>query len=254
MRVDEFVVRQGHIYFLLLLLATTSGCSLHWSASWMQAENTKVRVVEANETGLDSLFIPYRKFLDSAMQIPVGMLGERLEKKGINGSLGFFITDAMLTIARQSVQHPVDGCVMNAGGIRLPELPAGLISTGKLYELLPFDNQLTLVELRGIEFRDFLRHSLSSGGWPISGIDLQAEDSSRLYIQIAGKALVDTQVYQIVVPDYLANGGDRCSMLENKPRRSLNILLRDAVIQYWGSQPTQSPLFLQDPKIRIRQP
>jgi hypothetical protein len=29
---------------------------------------------------------------------------------------------------------------MNSGGIRLPEMPAGAITQGKIFELMPFDN------------------------------------------------------------------------------------------------------------------
>jgi 2',3'-cyclic-nucleotide 2'-phosphodiesterase (5'-nucleotidase family) len=74
----------------------------------------------------------------------VGFVEESLDKKQPEGSLGNFMVDAFLTMARDKYNTPVDLAVLNSGGIRLTQLAAGNMTRGKVFELMPFDNLLIL--------------------------------------------------------------------------------------------------------------
>ncbi|MBL0145080.1 MAG: 5'-nucleotidase C-terminal domain-containing protein [Chitinophagaceae bacterium] len=46
---------------------------------------------------------------------------------------------------------------MNYGGIRLPAIPAGNITRGKIFELAPFDNIIVLQKISGKTFQAFFK-------------------------------------------------------------------------------------------------
>jgi len=235
---------------ILLLLLLFNSCQRKVIPVYFQGSPFAVKQQEGNTPAIDTLFAPYRAQLDSAMQITVGLLGEKMEKKGKNGSLGFFIADALLHIAQQQTPERIDGCVINAGGIRLPELPAGIIKTGKVYELLPFDNELVVLSMSGKELLVFFQHVLRSGGWPVSNISIDYSDSLLVNIRVGEKQLEENNQYRLLMHDYIANGGDRCSMLSTLPRSSLQLLLRDALIRYLKKSDAAQAAVLQEPKQR----
>jgi len=50
-------------------------------------------------------------------------------------------------------------------------------------------------------------------------------------VHIHGKALQSHRVYKFALPDYIANGGDRCTFLADADKRvDLDYLVRDAII------------------------
>ena len=55
-------------------------------------------------------------------------------------------------IKRQSLN--VDFVVLNYGGLRIQSMAAGPITMSKVYELMPFDNTLVVVDLLGSELND----------------------------------------------------------------------------------------------------
>ena len=66
------------------------------------------------------------------------------------GKLGNFITDLCLYSIRKNI-NDLDSneymfCILNNGGLRT-SLPIGKISRGKIYEIMPFDNELVIVKI-----------------------------------------------------------------------------------------------------------
>ncbi|TSC23615.1 bifunctional UDP-sugar hydrolase/5'-nucleotidase [Corallococcus sp. Z5C101001] len=123
-------------------------------------------------------------------------------------ALGNLIADAMRQAARS------DAAVMNAGGIRT-DLPQGPLTFGKLYEVLPFDNTLAVLELSADELRRFL--TLAYGGrkgvFAVSGLEVTLSvcpGPERLQgvTLPGGRPLKARGTYRVAVPDFLLRGGD----------------------------------------------
>ncbi len=73
-----------------------------------------------------------------------------IEKRGIGGgSVGNLVADAMRAEASRRAGRPVPFAIVNTGGLRKNAIGAGALTTSDIYELLPFDNMLVLVELTG---------------------------------------------------------------------------------------------------------
>ena len=162
-----------------------------------------------------------------------------LEKKQPEGTLGNILADAMLAVAKQKYKTAVDASFINYGGIRLPSIPAGDITRGKVFELAPFDNIIVLLKLNGKVLTEFLNHLSLRNGWPVAGASWQIKDKKAINVLINGKPVDETAMYTIATLDYVANGGDDCVMLRNIPQINDGFLFRDAVIEYFGSFTTQ---------------
>lgn len=183
----------------------------------------------------DSAFIklvaPYKRGVDTLMQQVIGRTDVPLTKAQPECLLGNFMADASLEAARK-LDPKVDAAVMNYGGIRVPIIMPGAITRAKLFELMPFDNQLCIVEIPGAAMLQFCNHIAAARGWPVSGLKFVIKAKLAEQITVNGAALDPNRVYRVAVNDYLANGGDNCSFLRDLPRQSSRRLLRDILTEY----------------------
>jgi 2',3'-cyclic-nucleotide 2'-phosphodiesterase (5'-nucleotidase family) len=185
------------------------------------------------DSSVHYMIAPYKLRLDSQMNTIIGTTTYKLTKDKPEGTLGNLLCDAAVWYASQHYDKPVDICVMNAGGIRLPSIEAGKITVGKMYELMPFDNMIDVLELKGDKIYDLLQLVAAADGWPVSGVTFQIENKKAIQILIGGQPLRTDQTYTLVTSDYVANGGDKADMLKLYEKRTgLNYLLREALIMY----------------------
>jgi len=124
-----------------------------------------------------------------------------------------------------------DMAFMNYYGIR-SSLPKGKITAGDIYELLPFENVLVLVEVSGETMEKFIAEIAKQGSAGVAGIKLGIKDGKIGDLTIGGKRLNKRQNYWIVTNDYIAGGGDGMSMLKNrKAYIDTGLKLRDVFMQ-----------------------
>ena len=163
------------------------------------------------------------------MNTIIGYNEKQLEKKRQENALGFFITDAYLEMARQKVNPKVDAAFMNSGGIRLPDLPAGAITLGKIYELMPFDNLMVILKLTGRQLKQYLDTLANTEGVIASGLTMQIANKTAQQVMVAGKPLDLNADYIIAHSDYVVINSN---LLKNIDRTTNGYLLRDAIIDY----------------------
>ena len=159
----------------------------------------------------------------------IGYNETQLEKKRPGNTLGYFMADAYLEMARQKVDPNIDLAFMNSGGIRLPDLAAGAMTQGKVYELMPFDNLMVILKMKGSLLRQFLDTLAATEGIIASGINIEIVNKTTQRVMIGGKPLVLNEDYTIVHSDYVAMNS---SLLKNIERKTTSYLLRDAIIDY----------------------
>ena len=134
-------------------------------------------------------------------------------------------------------EHRVAFAAQNYGGIRVRQLGSGPVTVSAFYELMPFDNELILLELGGAQLGAFADLLVADGGWPVSkGLTITSTASGNV-VRIDGQPLVPSATYFVAVPDYVANGGDAAAMLSGQPQLPSGQLIRDLLIEYAGRQP-----------------
>ncbi|NJO25034.1 MAG: hypothetical protein HC867_03445 [Bacteroidia bacterium] len=155
-----------------------------------------------------------------------------MRKKLPEGSLGNFMTDAMLQMAKVNYHMDVDAAFVNYGGIRLNQLPAGPVPRGKIFELMPFDNLLFIQQVKGTVLKEFLDQIATRGGWPVAGLSMQISNKQAVNIKVGGLAIDENKNYVIANADFVINGGDGINVLRNIPVENNGYLVRDALFDY----------------------
>ena len=164
------------------------------------------------------------------MNVVLAVSDTILTKSIPESDLGNFMCDLILKKSRDYYGHHVDFTFLNNGGIRLPNLPKGNITLGKIVELMPFENRIVIMDLDGVTLRPLFNHMASKGGWQVSGVRYSIESGKASDIEINGKLITDTTTYKVAVSDYLTQGGDDCVMLKDRNYFDTKKTLRDALV------------------------
>ena len=109
----------------------------------------------------------------------------------------------------------------------------GDITIGNVFELMPFDNTITVVRLDPAGVMELMEYLFSVNGQPVSNasFDLTDKDKKMIVNELSVK-LNRTGVY-IITSNYLASGGDKMNFLKNAEEKwDSGILMRDVFIGY----------------------
>jgi 2',3'-cyclic-nucleotide 2'-phosphodiesterase (5'-nucleotidase family) len=165
----------------------------------VQYSNYRIQQHDEGSRSLASIVKPYSDSVNKLMNVVVGYNDALLERKSQGNTLGFFITDAYLEMAKQKVDPKVDAAFMNSGGIRLPEIPSGAITQGKIFELMPFDNLMVLLKVKGSLLKQYLDTLAANEGVIESGITMQIVNKTAQHVMVGGKPLDLNADYTIVI-------------------------------------------------------
>jgi 2',3'-cyclic-nucleotide 2'-phosphodiesterase (5'-nucleotidase family) len=197
----------------------------------LKFEDYRIEKSRVKDTAIAQWFTHYKDSVNKVMNKVIGTSANGLNKQQPESGLGNFMADCMREMAQKTFATRVDAAFVNYGGIR-SYLPKGAITTGHIYELMPFDNLIVLQKVKGNVLQLFLNRTAEKGGWPVSGLTMQLKDGKATNILIDGKPLQPEAEYTIANSDYIANGGDDCFMLRDVPQINKGYLFRDALIQY----------------------
>jgi len=222
-------MRRPTIYPLLIAIFFTVSCNTSYQAQNVQYSSYKIQQNAAENKSLTTIIKPYSDSVNKLMNVVIGYNEANLERKRQGNMLGYFITDAYLEMARQKVDAKVDAAFMNSGGIRLPELPAGAITQGKIYELMPFDNLMVLLKMNGSLLKQYLDTLAANDGVIESGITMDIQNRTAQNVMVGGKPLDLNADYTIAHSDYVVINSN---LLKNIKRSTNGYLLRDAIIDY----------------------
>ena len=96
--------------------------------------------------------------------------------------------------------------LVNMGGLR-NILPAGDITVGTVYEILPFENSLCVMTMKGTHLKALLTSIASLKGEGVSGIRMEiTKDGKLLNATVGGRPIDDNKLYTVATIDYLADG------------------------------------------------
>jgi 2',3'-cyclic-nucleotide 2'-phosphodiesterase (5'-nucleotidase family) len=222
-------MRNSAFYPSLIAIFFALSCNTSYKAEHVYYSNYKIQQSFVESKSLTPIIKPYSDSINKLMNVVIGYNELPLEKKRQKNTLGFFMTDAFLEMARQKVDATIDAAFMNAGGIRLPDLPAGAVTQGKVYELMPFDNLMVLLKVKGSLLKEYLDTLAANDGVIESGITMQIVNKTAEQVMVGGKPLDLNADYIIAHSDYVANNS---SMLKGIHRSTNGYLLRDAILDY----------------------
>lgn len=244
------------VKLFFLVIGLMCGCKVHYKAVSFQDTNYKINTIQTDSLSeIEQFLKPYRDSLQLQMNRVIGSAVADFKKEKPSGSLGHLVCDAMMDKAKQ-MQWSADAAIYNYGGLRINELKKGNITVGKIYELLPFENELVLINIDGRTLKTWLNFICKSGGWPISeSLNLNEMQSQSKYKirkmadnMLQYETIQDTVKYQILTNDYIAGGGDNCDFLKDLPKENSGVLVRELLIDFIE----KSVIITPDSKSRIK--
>jgi len=167
------------------------------------------------DKAVEAIVLKYKQVVDTTLSQVVGLAdtdldGENIRKRETN--LGNLIADIIRDVSN------ADAALINSGAIRT-NIRKGEIRARDIYSVVPFDNYVVAIKVKGQQLREALEHGYSAvekgvGGFPqVSGIflkyDLSMPPGSRITeIQVKGRPLGPEEEYTVATIDFIASGGD----------------------------------------------
>ncbi|MBL0232184.1 MAG: 5'-nucleotidase C-terminal domain-containing protein [Chitinophagaceae bacterium] len=218
------------LFFFSILLQFS--CHTPYRTEKLIYSNYRLSQETIKDSSTIALLKPYSEEVSRTMNDVVGTIAVSMDKAQPESALGDWMADAYLAMAKEKFKRNVDGAMMNFGGIRLTQIPAGPITRGKVFELMPFDNLLILQEMTGAQVQQLLDLIAARNGWPLAGITMEIKEKKAVNIWVGGKQLDPSATYTIANSDFVANGGDEAAFLKSIPQINIGYLMRDALFDY----------------------
>lgn len=224
------------IAFLIAAILLTS-CQTHFDLLKANRAQYSIDNHVAVDSTLIRTYLPYKQKMDAQMSAIIGKTDSLLFKgRGAESTLGNFFADACITEAKK-INPNIDFAIPSTNGGLRNSLPEGNIALSNVFELMPFENELLILKLKGSDVQELIRYIASTGGQPVSGITLTIKDKTAKDILINGKPFDSNKTYNILTSDYIAGGGDEVFGLKNPIEKEvIGLKVRDALIQYIKGQ------------------
>lgn len=222
------------LYLLTFLLLSSCAPRQKWIVT--EAVGKKIPVNNATESTADKSFqaflAPLKAQLDQQMDQVIGVAAVEMRVHTPESPLSNFSADVYREVASDYLKTPVDIGIVNIKGIRT-NIPAGDIPMSKVFELMPFENELVILWLKGSEVSGLLDFFASIRGEGVSGLSMAIKDGKAVNVLIGGKPVDPNKIYTIATNDYVAEGNDGMVQLtRNEKRENTGIRIRDMFIDY----------------------
>lgn len=185
------------------------------------------------DSAIIKTYLPYKNSLDQEMSRVIGYSEVELTKTSDlpESVIGNFFADAVANQVKKIVPQVDFVFPTTKGGIR-NDVAKGPITVAQVFEMMPFENQLVLFELKGTDVAKILKIIAASNGQPVAGLSMKIQDKQAKDVIINGQAFDINKTYRVVTSDYIGNGGDETQGF-NDPisRNNIGLLVRDALLK-----------------------
>ncbi|QDA61010.1 5'-nucleotidase C-terminal domain-containing protein [Hymenobacter jejuensis] len=185
----------------------------------------------AEDPKVAAVIEPYKQRVTQQMTEVIGTAPVAITKNNGESPLANFVADIQRERASKALGQPVDVGVMTNGGLRAA-LPAGNITLGSVFELMPFENELVVLDTPGpvmqqlFDYAAHLKMALSNVTYSVG------PDGKPVNVRVGGKPFEPARTYTVAISDYLAGGGDNMVFFKAIKPRSTGVLLRNAIADH----------------------
>lgn len=198
------------------------------------------------DSSIEEFIQPYKEHLNRTLDSTLAYNPTNLTKNDglLNTALGNMMADLVLSqsnpVFHARTGKYIDAVLLNHGGIR-SSLNKGNISRRSAYALMPFENEIVVVELSGAKILEMLRYlEKAKTAHPISGLSIKVDDKFKVIeAKINGNEIEASNTYFFATSDYLLQGGDNMVFFKDPIAvYQLDYKLRNAVIDYFEKTDT----------------
>ena len=214
-------------FFILMSICSIYACKT--STKIIIGQNI---VVKNNNIPIDSnsyFFLkPFSDSLHSVLNIKLAFTDSNLnsvrpgkinQRRQIekNANLGRILSDYLLKEGNKytlnTMGFPCHFALINHGGIRA-SIPKGDVTNRSMYEIMPFENEMVILEINGQQMDSLLSFLSAKNIAAVSGLTLEVKGNNYNKATIAGLPFDSKKSYWIVANDYIQKGGDFFNMLK----------------------------------------
>lgn len=193
------------------------------------------------------------KALESILNEKLGSLQTDIthDRNGGLSPLGYWFADVM----RKKVGAQIG--LTNGGGVRR-SLYKGDITMKDMYEIMPFDNQIVVVKIKGKDLKKIVDHGIEAdymGDGQFAGLKVVYDPKKPYENKVLsmtledGTPIKDDSIYTLATNDLLVDGGDRYDFSNIVEKKDTFILIRDALVENVKANKTIHPI---DPNLYLK--
>jgi len=230
------------LFVIFLTLFFTVSCSQkNYTLTKIEGKQLPVNEKVAETPEIEKFIAPYRDHINKDLDNVLAYSPETLEKSTgkWQTTIGNLMADVCLqrgnAVFKAREKKDLDICFLNHGGIRAI-LPKGNVTTRTAFEIMPFENNLVVLALKGEQILEMTTYIIKEiKPHPLAGMTFTiSKENTAKKILIQGKPLDNNKTYYVATNDYLANGGDNMNFfLKHTKKFDLEYKLRNVLIDYF---------------------
>ena len=229
------------LFVIFLTLLFVVSCSKqNYQVTKIAGKRIPITEKENQVAEIENFIKPYREHINKDLDSILAYCPVTLDKTGKwQSTIGNLMADVSLMRgnlvfeARESKK--IDICLLNSGGIR-SILPKGNITARNAFEIMPFENSMVVIALKGEQINEMVDFLISDKkAHPLAGITftIDKNDQSK-NILVQGKPLQKETIYYVGTNDYLSDGGDNMNFFKKALQKyDLDYKLRNILIDYF---------------------
>ena len=228
-------------FVLFLTYLFVSACSTT-NLQVTKIEGKLIPIASENRESSEILkFIqPYKEHIDKDLSTVLAIAPETIDKNGVwQTPLGNLFSTVVYEkgnpIFKKRENKSIDIILLNHGGIRTI-IPKGNVTARAAFEIMPFENSLVVIELKGEQIEDLLNYFIAEKKpHPLYGMTFTiGKNNEAKDVLIQGKSFDKNSSYFVGTNDYLANGGDNMIFFKKGIHKyDLDYKLRNILIDYF---------------------
>ena len=232
-------------YLLIFLLVISSCKKSEKQLVKITAKNIAIdSTIKASEE-ITNIINPYKEKLTSEMQEVLCYSPKEIIKSDGNmqSSLGNLMADMCFKMAnpifKENTNEAIDFVLLNYGGIRA-DLPKGYIKKEHAFKLMPFENELVVVNLTGDKVLELISFFINNKEAHPFCKNIELIISKNSYnLKIKGNVFNKNKTYNVLTNDYLHNGGSNMNFFKSSKKFTiLDYKIRDVIIDYFKKTDT----------------
>jgi 2',3'-cyclic-nucleotide 2'-phosphodiesterase (5'-nucleotidase family) len=230
------------LFVIFLTLFSLFSCSQkNYNLTKIEGKQLPITEKAAETPAIENFIKPYRDHINKDLDSVLAYCPETLDKSTgkWQSTIGNLMADVCIErgnlVFNAREKKNIDICLLNHGGIRAI-LPKGNVTSRTAFEIMPFENSLVVVALKGDQILEITSYIIKvQKAQPLSGMTFTiAKDKTAKNILVQGKPLDLNKTYYVATNDYLANGGDSMSFFAKGIQKfDLNYKLRNVLIDYF---------------------
>lgn len=206
---------------------------IHTSLALHRLDN-KQALIQPDLKALATYRLFYNQFKHQLNQ-EIGQIDHPLTRNNPNGVsiMGNFLCEAI----RKHFNAPI--AIVNAALMR-EDLPAGKITFKKLFDVLPFADEVITLEIPGKTIAKLIEHGFTDpdiAPTQYAGIKIRTNNNHKILRMTLenGKTINPDQYYRVITTQFIFTGGDNYVFSDAKSVQNLRITALQVVIDYLKS-------------------